>query len=549
MKNLIAKIKENKKLQIGLIAAAVLLVVLAGGYTYGVVYFSSHFFANSTVNEIDSSCKDVATVAEELGEAVLDYSLTLTLSDGSTVEISGDELGISSNVTEELIYYNLQEQNAYAWIAAYFKSTAYVCDTAVTFDEEVVEQVISNLDCVTTTAYTPSEDAYLSYEDGAYVIVPEVYGDQVILATLLTTVKSVLGEMETSINLADSYCYVLPSITEENECLITSCDTFNSYISTSFTYVIGDDVIAIDSDTIASWLIIDDEYNYTFDEDAMSEMISSLSKTYNTCGFDKTLESQYGVTVTVPGGNYGWRVDKEGELEQLKEDIISGETIERDLVYTYTAASHGTNDYGNSYVEINKTAQTLFLIIEGEVVLETPIVTGSEPAGNGTPCGAFAITYCTTDAVLRGATYTTPVSYWMPFNGNIGMHDATWQKSFGGTRYLDGYGSHGCINMPYSAAETVYSYVYAGFPVLMYELEGTETVDTLAQKNAKTCVSLISAIGTVTLNSESAIVAAEEAYEELNSGGKSLVTNYDDLVAARSAYDALVAASSTATEE
>ena len=44
-------------------------------------------------------------------------------------------------------------------------------------------------------------------------------------------------------------------------------------------------------------------------------------------------------------------------------------------------------------------------------------------------------------------SYEQPVTYWMPFNGGIGFHDADWQPYFGGDRYLTG-GSHGCINLP-----------------------------------------------------------------------------------------------------
>ncbi len=35
----------------------------------------------------------------------------------------------------------------------------------------------------------------------------------------------------------------------------------------------------------------------------------------------------------------------------------------------------------------------------------------------------------------RGADYASPVSFWMPFNGGVGFHDATWRSSFGGTIY------------------------------------------------------------------------------------------------------------------
>ena len=40
------------------------------------------------------------------------------------------------------------------------------------------------------------------------------------------------------------------------------------------------------------------------------------------------------------------------------------------------------------------------------------------------------------------------VTYWMPFNGGIGFHDATWRGCFGGQIYIWS-GSHGCVNMPY----------------------------------------------------------------------------------------------------
>ena len=43
----------------------------------------------------------------------------------------------------------------------------------------------------------------------------------------------------------------------------------------------------------------------------------------------------------------------------------------------------------------------------------------------------------------------------MPIAGEIGMHDASWRSSFGGTIY-QGNGSHGCINMPGWAAQSLY---------------------------------------------------------------------------------------------
>ena len=55
----------------------------------------------------------------------------------------------------------------------------------------------------------------------------------------------------------------------------------------------------------------------------------------------------------------------------------------------------------------------------------------------------------------------------MPFNWDIGMHDATWRGSFGGGIYKYD-GSHGCVNMPYSVAEAIFNNIEAGTPVVCY---------------------------------------------------------------------------------
>ncbi|MEG0215435.1 MAG: L,D-transpeptidase, partial [Hungatella sp.] len=90
-----------------------------------------------------------------------------------------------------------------------------------------------------------------------------------------------------------------------------------------------------------------------------------------------------------------------------------------------------------------------------------------------------ALTYKERNATLKGENYATPVSYWMPFNGNIGMHDAGWRSSFGGSIYKTG-GSHGCVNLPPAAAKTIFENIEKGIPVLCYYLEGTEAKPTPA---------------------------------------------------------------------
>ena len=147
--------------------------------------------------------------------------------------------------------------------------------------------------------------------------------------------------------------------------------------------------------------------------------------------------------------------------------------MEREPVYLQTAASREGNDYGTTYAEVNLTAQHLFFYKDGKKILESDFVSGNQSKGYTTPPGLFSLTYKQRDAVLKGEGYASPVKFWMPFNGGIGFHDASWRNTFGGTIYKKN-GSHGCVNMPYEAAKTLYENVYKGMPVICYNLEGTE---------------------------------------------------------------------------
>lgn len=101
---------------------------------------------------------------------------------------------------------------------------------------------------------------------------------------------------------------------------------------------------------------------------------------------------------------------------------------------------------------------------DGEKVLESDFVSGNVSRGHTTPPGIFSITYKQRDAVLKGEGYASPVKFWMPFNGGIGFHDASWRSSFGGSIYKSG-GSHGCVNMPYDKAKELLIMCMRGCPL------------------------------------------------------------------------------------
>ena len=193
------------------------------------------------------------------------------------------------------------------------------------------------------------------------------------------------------------------------------------------------------------------------------------------------------------------------------QQIENGESGERKPVYYQEAASHGEKDYGDSYVEINLTSQHLFVYKDGQKVLDTDFVSGNISTNHGTHTGTYGITYKERYSVLVGETYESTVSYWMPFDEDIGMHDAIWKSQFGSNFYKTD-GSHGCINLPYLTAKKIYGYVEKGTPVIVYELPGTESGSVTYQNSseiAQAAIEAIDAIGTVTKNSGDTIKSTQ----------------------------------------
>jgi lipoprotein-anchoring transpeptidase ErfK/SrfK len=99
--------------------------------------------------------------------------------------------------------------------------------------------------------------------------------------------------------------------------------------------------------------------------------------------------------------------------------------------------------------------------------VEGDVVTGNVSLNDATPVGIYRLKYKEKNATLKGEGYSSPVSFWMPFNGGIGIHDANWRSVFGGEIYKTN-GSHGCINSPYNLAQTIFDNINAGTPVVCY---------------------------------------------------------------------------------
>lgn len=536
--------KKNQKMVLWS-SLGVLFAFLLGLLIAGSVYCSSHFSKGTIINEIDAS----GLTMEELESRMREYVLTVRERTGEgsyiTETITGDQIGVTVSNTDELNGI-LKQQNILKAISSYIKGEqqVYTVENLYAYVDSALMTAILKLQGFQESFVVEPVNAHISEYDAenGYRIVPEIRGNVLNQTKTIQTVETAVDALLTEIDLEKAGCYEEPSVYADDAKLTERLAQMKQYTDLRIVYHFGQQEEVIDGSVLSGWLLVDEETNkVSVSEEKIDDFVVMLRKKYDTIFRSREFQTSYGKTITIEGGDYGWWMNYSQEQEQLKEMIENGESGERIPVYYQTAAVYGSQDYGNTYIEINLTAQHLFLYVNGEKKMESEFVSGNAARGFDTPAGIYGITYKEQDAMLVGENYETPVSYWMPFNGNIGLHDAIWRDSFGADIYKKS-GSHGCINMPYLKAKELYGEIAKGTPVICYYLDGTESEQTIGQpdaEKAQAVVDSIAKIGTVTKDSKKKIERARQLYNDASAEQREYVTNYEVLTAAEEAYQSL----------
>ena len=515
-----------KRLRLGIILGIVLIIYLAGS-----LFFRNHFYIRSKVNGIGASFRTAQSTYDKIINSADKYTISFIDADGNVInEVSSSELGVGVNYDESEVQTLLDSQTGFNWVLRLFAPAEYYTATGNSYDSAKVTAVASSLDFSNQSSTTESQDATIQFDGEKFVIVDEVYGDKITEEGVEEAIIYAVENLQTEINLSDGTCYEKPSVLASDANIQKAVDVLNNYMDTDIHYDLGEGYTEdIPADTKATWFTWDDSFNVSFDRDAIGEYVNSMGDKYNTYGKKKEFTTTSGETIEVPAGSFGWRIAYDGEIDAIIADLEGGEDVTRDFTYLYYGTSHGEHDYGNSYVEVNLTEQHVYVYKDGEMVFDTDCVSGKISTNHGTHTGVYPIAYKQTDATLKGDNYESHVNYWMPFNMGEGLHDATWRSSFGGTIYKTG-GSHGCVNLPLSAAEQIYNIVEAGWPVIVFYTGDTEEENYLIQNPQVKVSELIAEIETVTLESEPQIAEARAQYEALTEEQKAQVLNYQDLV-------------------
>ncbi len=458
----------------GVITLTTVLVILAAVivalYIIMAVFFSSRFYPGTTLYGVNCTAKQVDWVKEQISERIGTYTLTVAERENRSEIISADQIRLQYDDQGDIEKY-LKGQRSYFWPVMMLLRRGKSIDIETKYDAASVDTVLQEMGCMQADTQTEPANAYVGETEDGFVVVPEVLGTTLLYDRVKETVTEALDAEESTVSLEEKGCYVMPAVYQDNEKLIAEAEAKNALLGADITFDFSDRQEHVNTAMIMTFITDDGEGGYKINPDSVWNYVYDLAARYDTYGGTRTFYTSIGTTETLYGGDYGWAMDQDATAQMLLDDIRAKKTETIEPVYAYTGMCRDANDIGDTYVEICIKRQEMWCYQDGYLVVDTPVVTGNVSKHYDTPSGGvWAIDGKFTDFTLVGEGYRTPVDYWMPFNGNVGIHDLQSRGMFGSTIYLT-HGSHGCVNTPLDAVREIFETVSVGTPVIVYEGE------------------------------------------------------------------------------
>ncbi len=466
-----------KKTKVFLLICFGIIIAVLSGYFVLAFYYKDGFCLNTWINGVYCTGKTVEEVNAELLAKVEAPVIMITDRKGDTYSMDLSDMGYEADFVPALNQY-MEEQKPLLWIDNVTFHQNHEIVPTFTYDEERLRATFEELAFVQNEKKRLTDyllvrnwsDGYLLY-DG----LSDRLDEEKAFAALKEAVEA--GNYHLDLTKTDSY-YNIP-LTEEQKKTKQLWEKVEAFQKCNLVYDMGDQEIAFDSLVMSDFIKtengdveLDENGSLILDEKAIKEFIIKLAEEYDTYGKEREFKSTRGDVITVKGGTYGTQIDQKEEIIFLVENLLSDayhtETKQIHVPsYKRTAMNRGKDDIGQTYIEVDMTEQKMYYYEEGNLMLETDVVTGNIGRHMGTPEGVNYVYNKQTNKILRGRDYASFVKFWMPVKGNYGIHDASWRKTFGGTIYQKN-GSHGCINTPSDVMEELYEMVEIGTPVVMF---------------------------------------------------------------------------------
>ena len=495
-----------------LIIIIILAAVIGAGAVTGFVLMNKYrdlptFMNGTTLNDEPVDGETPEEVAERFAAQFDTDRTTVQIKENGSVSIEGTlkEFGYSydKNAFLEFLTESRDDQRSdiFQLISTMMNGYRMTASESYLYDSQAVASIVTSSNLAEKRVKTTDNGIVFDEKENRYHVEEGSTGNeiddealqQIVSDTLYEAVNAEFLPGEIVIDIPEDVYISLPPAGDLTQ-LQQECDEKNlelqkqeivdRYKQVVITHQFGQTEETLGYDIFSKWMTVNDDLSVSFDTDSVDGYVTWLKEVYDTLYLDRTFTTTTGKTITIPASTneYGYSIDYIAECDQLLSDLQSGESVTREPVYVetndygnlYYYSRNGEDDLNGTYVEVNLTKQHLWYYVNGELLVDCDIVSGSVAKKAETQTGAFPLAWKQSPETLTGEdaagsdSYSVEVQYWMPFFNGQGLHDASFRSEFGGDIYKQN-GSHGCVNLPPAAAETIYNNIELGVPIIIYK--------------------------------------------------------------------------------
>ena len=480
----------------------VVLGLVAIVYIVGVAAFSQVAYPNTTIAGVDVSFSNASSAATKVNSAWKHYKLNVS-GDGFswTYQPESDEPIVDGEAAaREIIAHN----EAFIWPARLIESLGGKTNTTATadsvnldqdvdlsmlsdaFDQQQFEEDLGAAIDEFNNGRSGTFEASSSYDEeaGKFTVEKARSNEKINREHVIKYAEIQLAALSDTvdINKIGNDAYEPLNGTLTNDQIQAACDAANNFLGVNVTLKLnGEDAGKVDGSSVLQWISFADPANPTLDTSQISGWASEFANGFNTVGTTRWWKRADGKECAVEGGDFGWSIDSDTLAKQVEDAINNKQTGDIEISYSNKAdtfTAKGEPDW-KAYIDVDLSEQHARYYDEsGNIVWEANFISGL-PGEDATPEGVWQINSNNGGTTLIGAKdpetgkpkYESPVSYWMPFEGNmVGFHDATWQndKSFDDPNSYKWCGSHGCINLRLADAKALHDCIKVGLCVVVH---------------------------------------------------------------------------------
>ncbi len=459
-----------RKKHIILISSFIVIVALGiAGMSY---YQSTRFNSHITINNTKVGGLTAEQAIKKLTSSVLKNKVYV----GSQLILDGKDtkMGFTNQDLPE-VNKLLKKQQTF-WPSSKVKDFSLVPGKANQYRSQTLKkQVEEKLTAMNKSLQAP-KDAEAHLENGKVAISKSVNGEQYDVSQLLKDYQK--QEFNSEIHLKTVY---IQPVRENSAIVKKEAKLLQDLAQRTIDYKVQSKAYTLKGSDLIKNASAAKDMKVTIDGAEIKKKITEINQAQSTLGKNFQFKTHSGSVITVKGQSYGWAINVEKETARIQEAFAKGEkSLSAENIYGVGWTTRGTgyqitanNGIGDTYAEVSIAQQHIWIYKNGQLAVETNVVTGRHDTNEDTNTGVWYIEYKRSPSTLTGSevgnpNYSVKVQYWAPFTmGGQGFHDASWRKNWASDAYLTA-GSGGCVNTPPSIMPTVYANLSQYEPVIVY---------------------------------------------------------------------------------